>query len=75
MKFFFFFLFKYGWITAQLLIDKTIQLRIIKELDEKSLLEKATYVWTEWTRTDDFYDKTRNSMVSSALNCFFLFLR
>ena len=46
-----------------------------KGLDEKSLLEKATYIWTEWTRTDDFYDKTRNSIVSSALNFFFLILR
>ena len=46
-----------------------------EELDGKSLMEKATYIWTEWTRTDDFYDKTRNSMVSSALNFFFLILR
>ena len=48
---------------------------LIKELDGKSPMEKATYLWTEWTRTDDLYDKTRNSIASSALNFFFLILR
>ena len=48
---------------------------LTKELDGKSLMEKATYIWTEWTRADEFYDKTRNSMVSSAMNFFFLILR
>ena len=52
-----------------------IKVYLTKELDEKSLMEKATYIWTEWTRTDDFFDKTRNSIVSSALNFFFFILR
>ena len=46
-----------------------------KELDKKSLLEKITYLWSEWTRKDDLYDKTRNSMGSSLLNLIFWVLR
>ena len=35
---------KYGWITAQLLKDKTIQLRIIKELDEINNITKESAI-------------------------------
>ena len=46
-----------------------------KELDKKSLLEKISFIWSEWTRKDDLYDKTRNSMGSSLLNLIFWVLR
>ena len=46
-----------------------------KELDKKSLLEKISFIWSEWTCKDDLYDKTRNSMGSSLLNLIFWVLR
>lgn len=30
-----------------------------KELDEKPLIEKISFIWTVWTCKDGFFDETR----------------
>ena len=52
-----------------------VMLYLSKELDGRSLLEKLTFIWTEWTSKDDLFKTTRNSKGSLVTNIFFLILR
>ena len=52
-----------------------VVLYLSKELDEKSLLEKISHIWTEWTRKDNLFKTTGNSKGSLAKDIFFLILR
>ena len=52
-----------------------VMLYLHKELDEKSLQDKITHIWTDWSRKDNKFKKTRNSKGSAAKDIFFLIVR
>ena len=52
-----------------------VMLYLSKELDGRSLLEKLTFIWTEWTSKDDLFKTTRNSKGSLAKDVIFFGLR
>ena len=54
-----------------------VMLYLHEELDEKSLVDKITHIWTDWylSRKDNKFKKSRNSKGSTAKDIFFLIVR